>query len=437
MTPASPQHRAPRSAQQQLLMHIFHSALAAVDPLAVLAPHLPAPPAGRTIVIGAGKAAARMAQAVERHWQGEIGGLVVTRYGHGAPTRHIEVIEAGHPLPDQASATAAQRMLALVRDLREDDLVLCLMSGGGSALLSLPAPGITEDQKRELTRRLLACGAPIGEINCVRRHLSAIKGGRLALACHPARVLTLVVSDVPGDDPAVVASGPTIPDGSCAADALALLAKYGIEPAPALRAVLADAALAAPAPGDPRLARNRALVVASAQQALDAAAAAARAAGYTPLILSGCMEGEAREVAIVHAGIARQVAAYGQPLAAPCVILSGGETSVTLRGQGRGGRNTEFLLALAIALKGLPGVHALACDTDGIDGTEDNAGALIDPQSLARAAQAGIDVAARLSDNDGYGVFAALGDLVLTGPTRTNVNDLRAILVEAPAPTTP
>ncbi|NHZ33068.1 glycerate kinase type-2 family protein [Massilia rubra] len=427
MNPAS----APRSPAHQLLMHLFDSALAAVDPLAVLAPHLPAAPKGRTIVIGAGKAAARMAQAVERHWQGEINGLVVTRYGHGAPTRHIEVIEAGHPVPDEASSMAAQRMLALVRGLNEDDLVLCLMSGGGSALLSLPAPGISLDQKRELTRRLLASGAPIGEINCVRRHLSAIKGGRLALACHPARVLTLVVSDVPGDDPAVVASGPTIPDGSCAADALALLAKYGIAAPPAVRAVLADAALAAPAIDDARLAGNRAVVIASAQHALDAAAAAARAAGYTPLILSGCMEGEAREVAIVHAGIVRQVAGYGQPVAAPCVILSGGETTVTLRGQGRGGRNAEFLLALAIALKGMPGVHAIACDTDGIDGTEDNAGALLDPDSLARAALAGIDAAARLRDNDGYGFFAALDDLVLTGPTRTNVNDFRAILVEA------
>lgn len=423
----------PASAPHALLMHMFHSALAAVDPLAVLARHLPAPPKGRTIVIGAGKAAARMAQALEQHWQGEVNGLVVTRYGHGAPTRHIEVIEAGHPVPDQASTTAAQRMLALVRGLNEDDLVLCLMSGGGSALLSLPAPGITLDDKRELTRGLLASGAPIGEINCVRRHLSAIKGGRLALACHPARVVTLVVSDVPGDDPAVVASGPTIPDGSCAADALALLAKYGIAVPPAVRAVLDDATLAAPALDDARLRGNRALVIASAQHALDAAADAARAAGYTPLILSGCMEGEAREVAIVHAGIARQVAGHGQPVAAPCVILSGGETTVTLRGKGRGGRNAEFLLALAVALKGMAGVHAIACDTDGIDGTENNAGALLGPDSLARAALAGVDAAALLVDNDGYGFFDALDDLVVTGPTRTNVNDFRAILVEAPA----
>lgn len=429
MNPAS----APRSAQHQLLMHIFQSALAAVDPLAVLARHLPAPPKGRTIVIGAGKAAARMAQALERHWQGDVQGLVVTRYGHGAPTRHIEVIEAGHPVPDQASTTAAQRMLALVRGLNEDDLVLCLMSGGGSALLSLPAPGITLDDKRELTRRLLASGAPIGEINCVRRHLSAIKGGRLALACHPARVVTLVVSDVPGDDPAVVASGPTIPDGSCAADALALLARYGIAVPAAVRAVLDDATLAAPALGDARLRGNRAVVIASAQQALDAAAAAARAAGYTPLILSGCMEGEAREVAMVHAGIAQQVAGHGQPLAAPCVILSGGETTVTVRGQGRGGRNAEFLLALGVALKGMAGVHAIACDTDGIDGTENNAGALLGPDSLARAALAGVDAGTLLRDNDGYRFFDTLGDLVVTGPTRTNVNDFRAILVDAPA----
>jgi glycerate 2-kinase len=414
----------------ELLLHLFRTAVAAVDPLAIIAPHLPPPPKGRTVVIGAGKAAARMAQGVEARWQGPIDGLVVTRYGHGAPTRHIEVIEAGHPVPDAASALAAERMLAKVANLTADDLVLCLMSGGGSALMSMPAPGITVDEKRAINRQLLKSGAPIGEMNCVRRHLSAIKGGRLALACAPARVVTLVVSDVPGDDPAVVASGPTVTDGSTAQEAQAIIDRYGIAVSPAVRAVLADPKLAAPRPDDPRLARNATIVIATAQQALDAAAAAAREAGYTPLIFSSSMEGEAREVAQAHAGIARQVVQFGQPLPAPCVILSGGETSVTVRGKGRGGRNLEFLLALAVALDALPRVHAIACDTDGIDGTEDNAGALLDPATLARARAAGLDPKALLADNDGYRFFSALGALVVTGPTRTNVNDFRAILIE-------
>jgi len=416
---------------RQFLTHLFESALAAVDPAQLIRQHLPPPPRGRTVVIGAGKAAARMAAAVEQHWQGELSGLVVTRYAHGAPTRRIEVIEAGHPVPDAAGVRAATRMLELVRGLGEDDLVLCLVSGGGSALLSLPAPGITAEEKRDINRQLLRSGAPIGEMNCVRRHLSAVKGGRLALACHPARVLTLVVSDVPGDDPAVVASGPTVPDGSSGADALALLERYGIAVSDAARAVLADPALAAPRPDDPRLARNETVVIATAQAALDAAANAARAAGITPLILSNSIEGEARDVAIVHAAIARQVLEHGQPLQKPCVILSGGETSVTVRGKGRGGRNAEFLLALGIALRGLPGVHAIACDTDGIDGTEDNAGAVLGPDTLARAAAKGLDPAAMLRDNDGYSLFAALDDLIITGPTRTNVNDFRAIVITA------
>ncbi|KQQ88573.1 glycerate kinase [Massilia sp. Leaf139] len=416
---------------RQFLLHLFDTALAAVDPGALLARHLPPPPRGRTVVIGAGKAAARMAEAVERHWQGALSGLVVTRYAHGAPTQHIEVVEAGHPVPDAAGAEAAERMLALVGGLTEDDLVLCLMSGGGSALLSLPAPGISLEEKREINRALLRSGAPIGEMNRVRRHLSRIKGGRLALACYPARVVTLVVSDVPGDDPSVVASGPTVPDGSTAREALEILERYAIPCSDAVRGVLTDPARAAPQPGDPRLARNETVVIATAQAALDAAADAARAAGVTPLVLSNSIEGEAREVAGVHAAIARQVLAHGQPCAAPCVILSGGETTVTVRGHGRGGRNAEFLLALAIALDGRAGVHALACDTDGIDGTEDNAGALLDPATLARAAQAGLAARAMLADNDGYSLFAALGDLVVTGPTRTNVNDFRALLIHA------
>lgn len=414
-----------------LLAHLFDAAMAAADPYHLIAPHLPPPPPGRTLVLGAGKAAARMAEAVEHAWQGELSGLVVTRYGHGAPTRHIEVIEAGHPVPDAAGEEAVRRMLALAGGLGPDDLVLCLVSGGGSALLSLPAPGIGVDEKRALNRELLRCGAPIGDMNCVRRHLSSIKGGRLALACYPARVVTLVVSDVPGDDPAVVASGPTVPDGSTGQDALAILDKYGIAASSAVRAVLADPLLAAPRPDDPRLARNETRVIVTAQQALDAAAATARAAGYTPLILSSSMEGEAREVALVHASIARQVVGHQQPVRAPCVILSGGETSVTVRGHGRGGRNAEFLLALAVALDGLPGVHALAVDTDGIDGTEDNAGAWLAPGTLARARAMGLEARVRLLDNDGYGFFSALGQLVVTGPTRTNVNDLRAMVIEA------
>ncbi|SFC70979.1 glycerate kinase type-2 family protein [Massilia yuzhufengensis] len=418
-------------AAHPLLHHLFDAAMAAADPYHLVAPHLPPPPKGRTLVLGAGKAAARMAEAVERHWNGPLEGLVVTRYGHGAPTRFIEVIEAGHPVPDSASEDAARRMLDAAAGLGPDDLVLCLVSGGGSALMSLPAPGITFEEKRAINKELLRSGAPIGEMNCVRRHLSAIKGGRLALACHPARVLTLVVSDVPGDDPAVVASGPTVPDGSTGADALAVLAKYGIPVSDAVRSVLANPELAAPLPDDPRLAGNETRVIVTAQQALDAAAAAARAAGYAAMVLSSSMEGEAREVALVHASIARQVLAHGQPLAAPCVILSGGETGVTVRGKGRGGRNAEFLLALAVALDGLPGVHAIAADTDGIDGTEDNAGAWLAPGTLARARAQGLDARARLADNDGYGFFDALGQLIVTGPTRTNVNDFRAVVIEA------
>lgn len=414
------------SSPRTLLLDLFHAAVSAVDPAHAIGAYLPAAPAGRIVVIGAGKAAARMAEGVERHYGARVEGLVVTRYGHGAATRYIEVIEAGHPLPDDAGLHAAQRILALVAGLRADDLVLCLVSGGGSALLALPAPGIAMEDKQAVTRALLASGAPIGEINRVRRHLSAIKGGRLALACHPARVVTLVVSDVPGDDPAVVASGPTIPDGSSAGDALAILDKYRIAAPPSVRQLLCDPERSAPMPGDPRLARNTVSVIASARQALEAAAAAARAHGYAALVLSDRMEGEARMVAGEHAAIVRSIAAGQHALAPPCVILSGGETTVTVRGGGRGGRNAEFLLALAIALDGMPGVHALACDTDGIDGTEDNAGAIIDPSTLSRTAH---DARALLDQNDAWRFFQALGDLVVTGPTRTNVNDFRAILV--------
>jgi hydroxypyruvate reductase len=361
---------------------------------------------------------------------GPLAGLVVTRYGHGVPCDRIEVVEAAHPVPDAAGQAAAARILRMVQGLSADDLVLCLISGGGSALLALPAPGLTLDDKRAVNRALLKSGANIAEMNCVRKHLSAIKGGRLAAAAAPARVVSLLISDVPGDDPAVIASGPTVADPTTFADALAVLEKYRIDEPAAAIARLRKAQDETPKPGDLRLARVATTIIARPQDALEAAAAAARQAGIAPLILGDSIEGEARDVALVHAGIARQVRRHGQPVPAPAVLLSGGETTVTVRGRGRGGRNAEFLLALAVALNGEPGIHAVAGDTDGIDGTEDNAGALLDPTSLARGAAAGADAKNALADNDGYGFFAALGDLIVTGPTRTNVNDFRAILIE-------
>jgi glycerate 2-kinase len=415
---------------RDFLDEMFDAALGAVGAATCVPPHLPAPPlTGRTLVIGAGKAAAAMARSVEQHWPGELSGLVVTRYGHGVPCERIEVVEAAHPVPDQAGKDAAERMLAMVSHLNAHDLVLCLISGGGSALLTLPAPGITLDQKQQINRALLKSGATITEINCVRKHLSAIKGGRLALACAPARVVSLLISDVAGDDPATIASGPTLADASTCAEALAVLHKYGVVLPAGVRQHLLDGRGETPKPGTAGFERNSVHVIARAQDALEAAAAFARARGITPYILSDRMEGEARALARTHAALARQVAQRGQPCAAPCVILSGGETTVTVRGGGRGGRNAEYLLALALALDSQEGVHALACDTDGIDGTEDNAGAVCGPDTLARAAALGCDAGARLDDNDGYGFFAALNDLVLTGPTRTNVNDFRALLV--------
>ena len=414
-----------------LLRRLFDAAVTSADPLRAVPAHLPEPPPGRTLVVGAGKAAAAMARAVEEHWPGPLDGLVVTRYGHGLPCRRIAVIEAGHPLPDQAGRAAAARVLEAVDRLGADDLLLCLISGGGSALLAAPAAGIGLDDKQAVTRALLRSGASISEINTVRKHLSAVKGGRLAQRAAPARVVTLAVSDVPGDDPAVIASGPTVPDPTTRADALAVLARYGIEPPPAVRAHLAAPESETPKPGDPAFARAEFRMIATPQQALDAAAAAARAAGIAPLILSDSIEGEAREAGKVHAAIARQVALRGQPAAPPCLLLSGGETTVTVRGQGRGGRNAEFLLGLVLALDGRPGVWALAADTDGIDGSEDNAGAVATPDSLARAAAAGLDAAACLANNDAYHFFATLCDLIVTGPTRTNVNDFRAVLIDA------
>ncbi|ALD91947.1 hydroxypyruvate reductase [Cupriavidus gilardii CR3] len=425
----TPQRRDSLADPRALLRELFDTAVAAVSPGQCLPPQLPPPPQGRTVVIGAGKAAASMAQAVEANWQGELSGLVVTRYGHGAPCSRIEVVEAAHPVPDAAGQQAAQRMVELVKGLSADDLVLCLISGGGSALLAAPAPGLTLADKQAVNKALLRSGANIGEMNCVRKHLSALKGGRLALQCAPARVETLLISDIPGDDPTLIASGPTLPDATTCADALAVIDKYGIEVPAAVRAHLESGAGETPKPGDARFEGHRSVTLATAQQALEAAAARARALGIEAHILSDCIEGEAREVALVHAALARQVAQRGQPWRKPCVLLSGGETTVTVRGKGRGGRNAEFLLSLAVALDGLPGVHAIAADTDGIDGSEDNAGALLSPDTLARAAARGVSARARLADNDGYGFFAALDDLIVTGPTRTNVNDFRAMLI--------
>lgn len=415
-----------------LLRAMFDAAVARAMPAKCLPAFLPQPPKGRTIVIGAGKAAATMAKAVEDNWPGELSGLVVTRYGHHAPCARIEVVEAAHPVPDTAGREAAERILKMVHGLSVDDLVLCLISGGGSALLALPAPGLTLQDKQAINRALLKSGANITEMNCVRKHLSAIKGGRLAAACHPAKVVTLTISDVPGDDPAVIASGPTVPDRTTFADARAILRKYAISEPQSVIAHLEAAADETPKPGDPRLAHCATHMIAAPQQSLEAAAEVARKAGVTPLILGDSLEGESREVAIVHAGIARQVLRHDQPVPAPCVLLSGGETTVSVRGKGRGGRNAEFLLALAVALDGEHGVYAMAGDTDGVDGTEDNAGAILAPDSLARAAALGVDAKARLADNDGYSFFEALGDLVKTGPTLTNVNDFRAILIAGP-----
>ena len=420
-----------------LLRRMFDAAIASAQPSRCIPAYLPTPAllgTGRLIVIGAGKASAAMARAVEDHWSGPqsaLSGLVVTRYGYAVPCAHIEVVEAAHPVPDAAGLAAAQRVLECVQGLSADDLVLCLISGGGSALLPLPAPGLTLEHKQSLSRELLKSGATINEMNCVRRHLSAIKGGRLAAACHPARVLTLLISDVPGDDPINIASGPTVADPTTCADALAIVQRYGIVlPAP-VREMLSSGRGESVKPGDPRLARAQTHIIATPQMALVAAAQVAREAGYAAHILGDAIEGEARDVGKVLAGIALQVAERGQPLSAPCVLLSGGETTVTVRGTGRGGRNVEFLLALAIALDGRAGLHALAGDTDGVDGQEEIAGALLAPDTLSRAWAQGIKPHDRLSANDGHGFFEALGDSVVTGPTLTNVNDFRAILIEA------
>ena len=450
----------------RLLFQLFEAMVAAADPARLLPALLPHPPRGRTVVVGAGKAAASMARTVEEDWPGELSGIAVTRYGHGVPCRRIDVVEAGHPLPDDACSEAAARILSLVDGLSADDLVLVLLSGGGSSLLTLPAPGLVLPDVREVNDRLLRSGATIGEINRVRKHLSAVTGGRLAAAAWPAEVITFAISDVPGDDPTVIASGPTVTDPSTFADALEIAERYSIRLPSSVRRHLETAADETRKPGDPRLEHSRFVLLATPGSALAAAASAARAAGLEALVLGADVQGEARVVAREHAALVRRVRAAppnaappnaapptaapptaGPPTpvllaagdgnadaaeapAVPLLILSGGETTVTVTGDGRGGRNTEYLLALAIALEaeGQPAVYALAADTDGIDGTEDNAGAILRPDTIARARAAGLDPQTFLAANDSYGFFAALGDLLVTGPTRTNVNDFRAIL---------
>jgi hydroxypyruvate reductase len=423
-----------------VLRALFDAAVAAALPERCLPPHLPTPPdflktGGRTIVVGAGKAASSMARAVEAHWPKDapLEGLVATRHGQKLPTTRIEIVEASHPVPDRASEDAARRILARVQGLAPDDLVLCLISGGASSLLALPAAGLTLTDKQEVNKALLRSGASIHEMNCVRKHLSAIKGGRLAAASMPAAMLTLAISDVPGDDPSVIGSGPTVADPTSFKDARAILETYKIRPSPAVAQRLAAGPEdETPKPGDPRLARARYELIATPKSSLDAAAQHARALGLEPRILGDAIEGEARDVANDMARLARDVAREIEKSArtTPVVLLSGGEATVTVRGKGKGGRNSEFLLALALALDGEPHIAALACGTDGIDGTEDNAGALILPDTLARAGRLGLDPRARLADNDAYSFFQALGDLVVTGPTHTNVNDFRAILID-------
>lgn len=414
---------------KSFLISIFDAAVAAADPEKTIRDHLPAKPKGRTIVIGAGKGSAQMAAAFEKVWDGTIEGLVVTRYGYGAKCERIEIIEAAHPVPDAAGLEASRRLLEKVQGLTADDLVVALISGGGSALLPSPAAGLTLADEIAVNEALLASGAPIAAMNTIRKHLSTIKGGRLAAAAWPAKVVSLVVSDIPGDNPALVASGPTVPDVGSRENALASISAYGMKLPDAVMAHLQSPAADAPDPGDQRFARNEVHLIASAGVSLEAAAVEARRQGIEAVILSDAIEGEAREVGGVHAAIAREVATRNRPFQKPVLILSGGETTVTLRAKGKGGRNSEFLLAFAIGINGIEGIHALAADTDGIDGSEDNAGAFADGSTVSRMRAAGVDAKAMLAGNNAWTAFNAVGDLFVPGPTGTNVNDLRAILV--------
>jgi hydroxypyruvate reductase len=417
---------------EDLLRKMFDAAIASAQPALCVPPHLPEKPRGRTIVIGAGKASAAMAQALEKVWDGPLEGVVVTRYGYALPCEKIEIVEAAHPVPDESGFRAARRIAEKVQGLTEDDLVIALISGGGSALLVAPLGSLTLADKQAVNSALLKSGASISEMNCVRRHLSSLKGGRLGALCAPARLVSLLISDVPGDDPLDIASGPTVADPTTCADALAVLSRYAIKPPRAALDLLKSGAGESVKPGDPRLARSETRIIAAPQMALEAAAKIASENGFPAYILSDRIEGEARELGKVLAGIALQVASRNEPFAAPCVLLSGGETTVTLRGQGRGGRNVEFLLALALALGGASRIYGLAGDTDGVDGIEEIAGGIFSPDTLLRARARNIGPQAMLDNNDGHSFFQALGDSVVTGPTLTNVNDFRAILIEAP-----
>ena len=416
----------PKDQHLILLEDLFEAAVAAADPLHCLAAHLPRQRKGRTVVLGAGKAAASMARAVEQYWQGEIEGLVVTQYGHSVPTNCIEVVEAAHPIPDRAGEDAAVRILAMAKSLRENDLLIVLISGGGSSLLSLPCPGLNLSDKQAVNEALLISGAPIGQINVVRKHLSAIKGGWLAATASPAHVVSLLISDVPGDDPAIIASGPTVADPSTFAHARRVLVEYGIEPPKAVVRHLSDAKCETPKPGDPRLMNCKNILIATPAKSLENAAKIAARAGYQVEILGDDLEGEASQLGAEHGALALAIRSSGRAVA----LLSGGETTVTVRGAGRGGRNIEYLAALSLALGGCDGIHAVAADTDGIDGTEDNAGAFVQPDTLTRAAALGLDPAALLAENDVYSLFSGLDDLLVCGPTLTNVNDFRAILID-------
>lgn len=402
-------------APRELLEKMFRAAIAAAQPAVCLPPHLPSPPKGRLVVLGAGKASAAMAKAVEDNWPGELSGLVVTRHGYEVPCKRIEIVRASHPVPDNSGMRAAERMMFLARDLTADDLALCLISGGGSALLPLPSAGLTLEGKQAVNRALLASGASISEINCVRRHLSSIKGGRLAAACHPARVVTFLISDVPGDNPMDIASGPTVGDTTTCDNARAILKRYKID-------VSEQALSESIKPDDTRLKNTETRMIATPRMALDAAAQVAKQAGISAHILGDSLEGEARE-------LGRTMAEQALKTAGPCVLLSGGETTVTVRGKGRGGRNVEFLLSLAKTLNGHANIYALAGDTDGVDGTDDIAGAYVGPDTLSRAKQSGLDIDAALANNDAHSFFEKLGDSIVTGPTYTNVNDFRAVLI--------